>query len=62
MLTTTSGVVIGGLVGQAYNGSITPLAFSFGVLGACSVVVVFVTEGGKMFRNTHSTAQHAGLH
>lgn len=51
VVTTTIATILGGVVGQAYNGTVIPLAFAFGVGGLCALIAVFVTERGRMFRN-----------
>jgi MFS transporter, DHA1 family, multidrug resistance protein len=50
VFSTTIGVLLGGLVGQAYNGTITPLAFAFGFSGLVSTLIVFWTERGRLFK------------
>jgi DHA1 family bicyclomycin/chloramphenicol resistance-like MFS transporter len=47
--TTSIGTVFGGVVGQAYNGTVTPLAFAFAFGGAFSVLAVLWTERGQLF-------------
>jgi len=51
VVTTTIGTVLGGVIGQAYNGTVVPLAFSFGVGGLFAVLAVLWTERGRVFRN-----------
>jgi DHA1 family bicyclomycin/chloramphenicol resistance-like MFS transporter len=51
VVTTTIATILGGVVGQTYNGTVIPLAFAFGVGGLCALIAVFVTERGRMFRN-----------
>ncbi len=50
VFSTTTGVLLGGLVGQAYNGTIIPLAFAFGFSGLASTLIVFWTERGQLFK------------
>ncbi|MBL0371402.1 multidrug effflux MFS transporter [Rhizobium sp. KVB221] len=50
VVTTSIGTVLGGVVGQAYNGTVTPLAFAFGMGGLLATCAVFWTERGRMFR------------
>jgi DHA1 family bicyclomycin/chloramphenicol resistance-like MFS transporter len=52
VVTTSIGTVLGGVVGQAYNGTVTPLAFAFGFGGLCALLAVFWTERGRLFRNS----------
>lgn len=53
-ITTTGGTLLGGLVGQAFDGTVMPLATGFTVYGICALVVVFWTERGRLF-TTSST-------
>ena len=48
--TTSIGTILGGVVGQAYNGTVTPLAFAFGFGGLFALLAVFWTERGRLFR------------
>lgn len=48
--TTSIGTILGGLVGQAYNGTVTPLAFAFGVGGLFALFAIIWTERGRLFR------------
>jgi DHA1 family bicyclomycin/chloramphenicol resistance-like MFS transporter len=49
VVTTTVGVVAGGLVGQSYNGTVLPLALAFGLSGLGAVLIVLWTEKGRLF-------------
>jgi DHA1 family bicyclomycin/chloramphenicol resistance-like MFS transporter len=42
---TAAGVVLGGLVARSFDGSPTPLAVGFAVLGGCAFLVVLWVEG-----------------
>lgn len=44
--------LLAGLVGQAYQGTVLPLALAFGATGLTATAVVFWTERGRLFRNT----------
>lgn len=59
VVTMTIANVLAGTVGQAYDGSIIPLAFAFGFGGLAAAGVVFWTEKGLVFRNMPSAAGHA---
>lgn len=48
-VTSISGAVLGSLIGQAYDGSVTPLIAGMAILGAACLAVVFVTEKGRLF-------------
>ncbi|MDB5522868.1 MAG: Bcr/CflA family efflux transporter [Rhizobium sp.] len=51
VVTTTVGTILGGVVGQAYNGTVLPLAFAFGFGGLFAILAVLWTERGRMFTN-----------
>lgn len=48
-LTFTGGAILGGLVGQAFDGTIVPMATAFMVFGVVATLIVFITEGGRLF-------------
>ncbi|WP_084583672.1 multidrug effflux MFS transporter [Sphingomonas azotifigens] len=48
--TTLAGALIGAAIGQAFDGSTIPLYSGFLLMGGLSLVVVAVTERGRMFR------------
>ncbi|WP_035577630.1 multidrug effflux MFS transporter [Hyphomonas jannaschiana] len=47
--TTTVSSLIGMLIGSQYNGSTIPLMIGFVCLGASSLVIILITEKGKLF-------------
>lgn len=49
VVTTSCGVVIGGLVGQAYNGTLYPISIGLAVSGILAIAVTLWTERGKLF-------------
>ncbi|MES2442627.1 MAG: multidrug effflux MFS transporter [Pseudomonadota bacterium] len=49
-VTTLGGALIGALIGQAFDGSTVPLYIGFLAAGAASLVIVAITERGRMFR------------
>jgi DHA1 family bicyclomycin/chloramphenicol resistance-like MFS transporter len=51
---TFGGGLIGALIGQAYDGTITPLATGFLLLALAAFGVVLVVERGRLFGATHS--------
>jgi MFS transporter, DHA1 family, multidrug resistance protein len=55
VVTTTIATVLAGVVGQAYNGTVVPLAFAFGFGGLFATLAVLWTERGRMFRNSISS-------
>jgi DHA1 family bicyclomycin/chloramphenicol resistance-like MFS transporter len=50
VVTMTIGTILGGLVGQAYDGTVVPLAFAFGGGGLLATLAVLWTERGRVFR------------
>ena len=48
--TTTFSSVIGWLIGSQYNGSSIPLITGFVVLGVVSLMIVAITERGRLFQ------------
>lgn len=59
VVTMTVANIVAGIVGQAYNGTVVPLAFAFGIGGLAACAVVFWTERGRVFRSTISPGGHA---
>jgi DHA1 family bicyclomycin/chloramphenicol resistance-like MFS transporter len=49
-ITTLIGIVLGTVVGQAYDGTMVPLTTGFFIFTLIALVVVLVTERGRMFR------------
>ncbi len=49
-VTTLAGALIGAAIGQAFDGTTIPLYSGFLLMGALSLVVVAVTERGRLFR------------
>lgn len=45
----TGGAIMGSLVGQAFNGTIIPLAAAFTLFGVVALAIIWVTERGKLF-------------
>src|SRR6478609_4631656 len=48
-VSTTFGAILGGGVGQLFNGTVQPLFGGFAVLGAISIAATLWAEGGKLF-------------
>jgi DHA1 family bicyclomycin/chloramphenicol resistance-like MFS transporter len=48
-MTGVVGALIGSVIGQMYNGTAVPLIAAQAVLAALALVLVFVTERGKLF-------------
>lgn len=49
-VTTALGAALGLWIGQSYDGTIVPLTIGFAALGAGCLLVVLVTERGRLFR------------
>ncbi len=49
-LTVLIGIVIGYLIGQAFDGTMVPLATGFFLCAVGALAIVYVTERGKMFQ------------
>lgn len=43
------GAIIGGTIGQLYDGTTLPLSLGFLICGCIALVCVFITEGGRLF-------------
>lgn len=48
-VTAISGAILGSLIGQAYDGSVTPILAGMAILGAGCLAVVAWTEKGRLF-------------
>ncbi|MCX5516956.1 multidrug effflux MFS transporter [Kaistia defluvii] len=51
--TTILGTIVGTIIGQAFNGTVLPLATGFLLTGVLSLVVVIWTERGRLFAPHH---------
>lgn len=49
-VTTLMAATLGGLIGQAYDGSVTPLVVGYVILGATTLAILLVTEKGRLFQ------------
>lgn len=47
---TIGGAFIGAMIGQAFDGTVTPLAVGFFILSVLALAFVLIAEGGKLFR------------
>lgn len=59
VVTMTIANILAGLVGQAYDGTVVPLAFAFGFGGLAASMAVVWTERGRVFRNVASPTGHS---
>jgi DHA1 family bicyclomycin/chloramphenicol resistance-like MFS transporter len=46
---TVGGGVVGALIGQAYDGSVLPLAVGYVLVSAISLLMVVIAEKGRLF-------------
>lgn len=58
---TVGGVLIGGYVGQQFDGTIVPVAVGYFAMGVCTLVAVLVAEGGRLFGTEHRDVASEGL-
>jgi DHA1 family bicyclomycin/chloramphenicol resistance-like MFS transporter len=49
-ITTLIGIVMGSIIGQAYDGTMIPLTTGFFACTLIALIVVLITERGRMFR------------
>ncbi|KQV31350.1 multidrug effflux MFS transporter [Rhizobium sp. Root1204] len=64
-VSTTGGALLGGLVGQMFNGTVQPLFAGFAVFGVVTILAVLWAENGKLFTHPgddHATLEGAGGH
>ncbi len=57
-VSTTGGAVIGYMIGQAFDGTVLPLTLGFAVTGIIALVIVLVTEHGKLFQHGEAATGH----
>jgi DHA1 family bicyclomycin/chloramphenicol resistance-like MFS transporter len=46
---TVGGGLVGALIGQAYDGTVFPLAAGYALVSAVAVVMVLIAEKGRLF-------------
>jgi DHA1 family bicyclomycin/chloramphenicol resistance-like MFS transporter len=60
-ITSVGAVIVGTIIGQAYDGTTYPLAFGYLAIGVAVLCVVYFTEGRRLFQARHaSDAQNSG--
>ena len=63
---TVGGALIGGYVGQMFNGTTIPAATGYFTMGVLALICILVAENGKLFgvgeQNSHADMSHAGAH
>lgn len=52
-VTTTLGALLGYFVGQAYDDTTVPVSAGYALCGLISLIIIFVTERGRMFKAGH---------
>ena len=52
-ITTIVGIVIGGFIGQKFNGTLLPFAIGLFVCASIALATVFVVERGRLFKPHH---------
>ncbi len=55
-LTTGGAALFGWVIGQQYDGTVLPLTGGYAILSAVALVIVLVTEKGKLFQSLHGEA------
>lgn len=58
-VTAIGGAILGSAIGQSFNGSVVPLLAGMAGLGAVALVIVLITEKGRLF-GTGDTSPEAG--
>lgn len=48
---TAGGALIGAIIGQAFDGTVAPLAIGFAAIGAIALIFVLIAESGRLFRH-----------
>jgi len=60
-ITSVGAVIVGSIIGQAYDGTTYPLALGYLAIGVAVLGVVYFTEGRRLFQARHaSDAQKSG--
>ena len=63
---TVGGAVIGGYIGQQFNGTVFPVAMGYFSMGLVSVVFILIAENGKLFgvgtENSHTDMSAHAVH
>ncbi|MBB6261665.1 DHA1 family bicyclomycin/chloramphenicol resistance-like MFS transporter [Paenochrobactrum gallinarii] len=50
---TTVGATLGAIIGQSFDGTTTPIALGFTILGIISFICMLIAERGKLFASQH---------
>ena len=57
-ITSVGAVIVGSIIGQAYDGTTYPLAIGYLAIGIAVLVVVYFTEGRRLFQARHADEAH----
>ena len=61
-VSTCGGVLLGLVIGQSFNGTALPLTLGYLVFGSLALLVVLITERGRLFRAHHVAPQGGAVH
>ncbi|MDB5623747.1 MAG: transporter [Devosia sp.] len=54
---TVGGVIIGGFIGQHFDGTVVPVATGYFLMGSLAVVCILVAERGRLFRTENGPVE-----
>jgi DHA1 family bicyclomycin/chloramphenicol resistance-like MFS transporter len=57
-ITSVGAVIVGSIIGQAYDGTTYPLAIGYLAIGVAVLAVVYFTEGRRLFQARHAGHTH----
>jgi DHA1 family bicyclomycin/chloramphenicol resistance-like MFS transporter len=57
---TIVGALLGLIVGQSFNGTVIPLLAGFAAFGLTALLILLITERGRLFANLERDEAHAG--
>ncbi len=57
-ITTAGAAVFGWYIGHLYDGTVVPLLGGYVVLGGLSLVIILITERGRLFKTHHASPTH----
>ena len=63
---TIGGAVIGGFIGQQFNGTVVPVAAGYFVMGVLTLIFILIAENGRLFgvgtEHAHTDMSHHAAH